>query len=98
MASLGTIHYLTVTMKKHPLSMKLEPPLIEKVQQYIDSSEENEVVIYEGFNSIFLVISSGDVRTLCPLAPNNVNTMACAALAAHNLGFDKVKVLSIFQQ
>jgi hypothetical protein len=28
---------------------------------------------------------------LCPLAPNNVNTMACAALAAHNLGFDKVK-------
>jgi len=30
------------------------------------------------------------VRELCPLAPNNVNTMAIASLAAHNLGFDKV--------
>lgn len=32
----------------------------------------------------------GPVRELCPLAPNNVNTMAAAAIAAHNLGFDKV--------
>ncbi len=35
------------------------------------------------------VLWKGPVRELCPLAPNNVNTMACAALAAHNLGFDK---------
>jgi aspartate dehydrogenase len=34
-------------------------------------------------------LCKGPVRDLCPLAPNNVNTMACAALAAHNLGFDK---------
>ena len=33
---------------------------------------------------------SGPVRNLCPLAPNNVNTMAAAAMAAHNLGFDEV--------
>ena len=33
----------------------------------------------------------GPVRELCPLAPNNVNTMAAAALAAHNLGFDKMQ-------
>ena len=33
---------------------------------------------------------TGPVRDLCPLAPNNVNTMACAAIAAHNLGFDGV--------
>ena len=33
---------------------------------------------------------TGPVRELCPLAPNNVNTMACAAIAAHNLGFDGV--------
>ena len=32
----------------------------------------------------------GPVRQLCPLAPNNVNTMAAAAVAASNLGFDKV--------
>ena len=31
----------------------------------------------------------GPIRELCSLAPNNVNTMAAAALAAHNLGFDK---------
>ncbi len=30
------------------------------------------------------------MRTLCDLAPNNVNTMAVAALAAQNLGFDNV--------
>jgi len=33
----------------------------------------------------------GSVRQLCPMAPNNVNTMACAAIAAHNLGFDQVQ-------
>ena len=31
----------------------------------------------------------GPVRDLCPLAPNNVNTMAAGAVAASNLGFDK---------
>ena len=34
---------------------------------------------------------TGPVRNLCPLAPNNVNTMAAAAIAAHNLGFDEVQ-------
>ena len=28
------------------------------------------------------------MRELCPLAPNNVNTMAAGAVAASNLGFD----------
>lgn len=49
----------------------------------------------KNFNtSLFVTISnclSGCVRDLCPLAPNNVNTMAAAALAAHNLGFDKTQ-------
>lgn len=45
------------------------------------------------FYSIYRLCSLyiGPVRDLCPLAPNNVNTMACASIAAHNLGFDKVK-------
>ena len=34
------------------------------------------------------VLFEGSVRQLCPQAPNNVNTMACAAMAAHTLGFD----------
>ena len=36
------------------------------------------------------MLYEGPVRALCPMAPNNVNTMACCALAAHNLGFDGV--------
>lgn len=39
----------------------------------------------------FPVHVAGSVRELCPLAPNNVNTMAAAALAAHTLGFDGVR-------
>ena len=39
----------------------------------------------------FFFFHSGCIRDLCPLAPNNVNTMAAAALAAHNLGFDKTQ-------
>jgi aspartate dehydrogenase len=42
-------------------------------------------------NALPIFMLQGPVRALCPLAPNNVNTMACASLAAHNLGFDKVK-------
>ena len=36
-------------------------------------------------------VFSGPIRELCSLAPNNVNTMAAAALAAHNLGFDEAQ-------
>jgi len=81
MASLGTLSGLTVTMKKHPASLKVESPLAEKLKVYADDpNQQGEFMVYEG-----------PVRPLCPLAPNNVNTMACAALAAHNLGFDVVK-------
>lgn len=38
----------------------------------------------------FKKISVGPVRNLCELAPNNVNTMAIACLAAPSLGFDNV--------
>jgi len=34
------------------------------------------------------IVYSGPLRALCPLAPNNVNTMACAAIAGHTVGFD----------
>lgn len=33
----------------------------------------------------------GPVKDLCPLAPNNINTMAAAAIAGHNLGFNGVR-------
>lgn len=36
------------------------------------------------------VLLQGSVAELCPLAPNNVNTMAAAAVAAGTLGFEGV--------
>lgn len=78
MADRGTLKALKVTMKKHPSCFKLEGSLKVKNENVQDTG--SAVVLYEG-----------PVRDLCPLAPNNVNTMAAAALAAHNLGFDGVQ-------
>lgn len=75
MADRGTLQHLKVTMTKHPSSFKLGGDLKVRNEQVKDT----KAVLYDG-----------PVRELCPLAPNNVNTMAAAAIAAHNLGFDKV--------
>lgn len=64
-------------MTKHPSCFKLEGELKAKNDQVCGVSP---VTLYDG-----------SVRGLCPLAPNNVNTMAAAAMAAHNLGFDGVR-------
>ncbi|XP_035691956.1 putative L-aspartate dehydrogenase [Branchiostoma floridae] len=76
MADRGSLKGLKVTMRKHPSSFKLNGSLKEKN----DNIGADAVVLYDG-----------PVRDLCPLAPNNVNTMAAAAVAAHNLGFDVVR-------
>ncbi|CAI5445981.1 unnamed protein product [Caenorhabditis angaria] len=78
MAEVGTLKNLTVTMIKHPSSFKLGSPLFEKNEE-AKLKKEEATVLYEG-----------SVRGLCPLAPNNVNTMAGGAIAASNLGFDGV--------
>jgi hypothetical protein len=41
------------------------------------------------------ILYDGPVRGLAILAPNNVNTMAAAAIAARNLGFDGVRAVLI---
>ncbi|XP_020601839.1 putative L-aspartate dehydrogenase, partial [Orbicella faveolata] len=76
MADRKTLKGLKVTMKKHPSCYKLNEPLKAKNAQV----HSEPVVLYDG-----------PIRELCSLAPNNVNTMAAAALAAHNLGFDKAQ-------
>ncbi|GMR42627.1 hypothetical protein PMAYCL1PPCAC_12822, partial [Pristionchus mayeri] len=78
MADKGTLKALQVSMSKHPDSFKLESPLKE-INEKAKLETEKETVLYEG-----------PVRDLCSLAPNNVNTMAGASIAAHNLGFDGV--------
>ena len=78
MGERGDLKGVEVSMAKHPSSLKLEGELKEALEAYKRSSVEKPCVLFEG-----------PVRVLCPLAPNNTNTMACAALAASNLGFDK---------
>ncbi|GIX77945.1 putative L-aspartate dehydrogenase [Caerostris extrusa] len=75
MSDSGVLQSVTVTMKKHPLSLKLEGYLKEK-----NSHVKSEAT----------VLYQGCVRDVCALAPHNTNTMAAAALAAQNLGFDGV--------
>uniref|UniRef100_A0A8C4YI73 Aspartate dehydrogenase domain-containing protein n=1 Tax=Gopherus evgoodei TaxID=1825980 RepID=A0A8C4YI73_9SAUR len=45
----------------------------------------------ERLGAVRAVLYEGPVRGLCPLAPNNVNTMAAACMAAPSLGFDGVQ-------
>lgn len=80
MADRGSLKALKVTMRKHPSSFRLNEPLHSRNLAVKDT--DPETTLYEG-----------PVRELCVAAPNNVNTMACAALAAHNLGFDRVEAL-----
>lgn len=75
MADRGTLKGLKITMKKHPSAFKLCGYLAEKLKEV----GNDPFILYDGC-----------VKDLCPLAPNNVNTMACAAIAGHNLGFNGV--------
>ena len=77
-----TLRALKVTMKKHPESFKLNEPLHSQLQNQMkeQGSAKGKIIVY-----------SGPVRDLCPLAPNNVNTMAIGAIVASNLGFDGVE-------
>jgi len=78
----GTLKSLIITMKKHPDSFKLNEPLHSKLINECAklTGDNHEIILY-----------SGPVRELCRLAPNNVNTMAVAAILASQLGFDGVE-------
>ena len=85
MGAAGSLCSLRVTMKKHPASLQLEGGAPKALlEAAIASSAQGETVLY-----------SGPVRELARVAPNNVNTMAAAALAAENLGFDGVTAVLI---
>lgn len=71
---------LSVDMAFPADSLKLAAPLAGKLEAYRAGEDSADLVLYDG-----------PVRPLCALAPNNVNTMACMAIAAPSLGFDGVK-------
>jgi aspartate dehydrogenase len=101
LAASGGLTALTVTMKKAPHHFRLTPPLSTSLAA-VDPATPGETVLYEGMRPhrpptppsspapSELTHRLGPVRALCPLAPNNVNTMAAAALVAAGLGFDGV--------
>lgn len=70
----GSLKALSIRMSKHPSCFRLTGGLLS------DWSED------EGRRVLF----HGSVAELCPIAPNNVNTMAAAAIAASTLGFHGV--------
>ena len=79
MANRGNLAGLTVSMKKAPHHLKLPEgsALATKLADVLANGTTGETVLYDG-----------PVRALAPMAPSNTNTMAAAALAAHNLGMD----------
>ncbi|XP_039573609.1 putative L-aspartate dehydrogenase isoform X1 [Passer montanus] len=77
MDSAGTLQALKVTMTKAPGSFRAQGWLSPRVAAAVASG--TRAVLYQG-----------PLRPLCPLVPNNVNSMAAAAVAAPRLGFDGV--------
>ncbi|KAG7243684.1 hypothetical protein INR49_011241, partial [Caranx melampygus] len=71
----GALKALFIRMSKHPSCFRLTGDVLS------DWTEG------EGRRVLF----RGSVAELCPLAPNNVNTMAAAAVAAGTLGFTSVQ-------
>jgi aspartate dehydrogenase len=71
---------LAVTMAKHPEHLRT---CVGELRERLDAYVKDEHATQP------LVLYKGPVRELCPLAPNNVNTMACAALVG--LGFDRTQ-------
>ncbi|KAJ8402503.1 hypothetical protein AAFF_G00365860 [Aldrovandia affinis] len=67
----GALRALSIRMSKHPSCFRLSGDLLSGWTEG------------EGRRVLF----KGSVAELCPLAPNNVNTMAAAAIAAEKLGF-----------
>eukprot|EP00939_MAST-03C_sp_MAST-3C-sp1_P002005 g2005.t1 len=81
MSERGALEGLSLVMTKHPASLKVYGILADRLEAAKDRLEET--VLYDG-----------PIRDLCPLAPNNVNTMATAAFAAlKTTGFDKTRAV-----
>lgn len=74
MALTGSLADLSIAMTFHPRALRLSPP---------------HSALLDGLTSP-TVIAEGSVASLAVIAPNNVNTMAAAAIAS-GLGFERVR-------
>lgn len=51
MADLNTLIGLSISMKKHPDSLKLENPLKDKLESYLkDEKNESPYILYKGYS------------------------------------------------
>ena len=81
MSENGTLRELTITMVKHPASLKLKGLAATKLSDA--EGRDGEITLYDG-----------PLRDLCFMAPNNVNTMATAGFAAlKTTGFEKTRAI-----
>lgn len=71
----GALKALFIRMSKHPSCFRLTKDILSDWRE-----SEGRRVLFRG-----------SVAELCPVAPNNVNTMAAAAMAAGTLGFTGVQ-------
>ena len=80
---------LSVEMRKHPLSLSGlsgEPAL--KLAEWLKTGKS---ATYSSGGGTSITLYDGPVRSLALAAPNNVNTMAAAAISVPGLGFDGVR-------
>lgn len=81
MNELGTLRGLSVSMTFNGAALRLLEPLSGRLQEWLSLTDGPESI----------VLFEGSVRELAPLAPNNVNTMTCVALAGASVGLDHTK-------
>ncbi|MEM6641118.1 MAG: aspartate dehydrogenase domain-containing protein [Pseudomonadota bacterium] len=76
MDRIGSVQQLNVAMRFHADSLRLNGEPAERLAAYrADADDDAPCLLFDG-----------SVEALAPLAPNNVNTMTCLALAASKLG------------
>lgn len=78
MDSSGSIKQVKLSMYFNAKALKLSPSYDDTLQQFLESSNDEQEIL----------IAKGTVRELALIAPNNVNTMCCVALAAKSQGLD----------
>ena len=78
MDELGTLRGLRITMQFNAHALRLKEPLKSRLEEYIASPKETAP----------LILHDGNIRDIAAIAPNNVNTMICLALAGRSVGLD----------
>jgi predicted dinucleotide-utilizing enzyme len=77
MSLLGTLKSLEVTMQFNAQALRLLEPAKSRLESYLESDDQNALVLHRG-----------NIRDIARIAPNNVNTMICLALAGDSVGLD----------